>query len=536
MSDDLEEEMEEDHFADGEESDGPDDDDASVGYRALPSLDDMDEAADAEESEPSDYTQHLLLSYLVSAPELWVKCAPIIHADYFDPQYRPVVRNIGDHLKKYKDMPNPDIIHTETGVRLDIKDDAEKDATQTWVCDKVEEFCRTTAFHDFLVRSAEETETDKSRAAISALMAEAALIERISLTRNMGIEVHTGTVETLTESEKDDNITTGFSHMDKAFGGGLTMPSFNIVSCASGDGKSIFMQNMLVNYIEQGTNCIFYSLELEPSIVIKRFAAMMTETHIDQVYTHLDSIGHTMRTRGKTDGALWVKKFPMVGTSMSDIEAHFQELQMHTKLEFKAVAVDYIDIMDPKVKMDKSNIHIKDKLVSEEMNDWAHEQKVILWSASQQTKGAQDEKDPRQSGVSGGTPKISTCDNLIIGKRGEDDIEDERWWAHVQKARSSGANKTKIPLHWDSHTMRMRDGDLDKFKEANPKLFGFRRPTETNSNTPDLIKNDPLAQELGVTMAEKVEETGVSKKAVGAFKALRAMRHQQQDMQNDEAE
>ena len=531
MSDDLEEEMEEDHFTDGGDQDGPDEEEEA----RLPNLDDMDDMESEEESEPSDYTQHLLLSYLISAPELWVKCSPIINADYFDPQYRPVVKNIIEHLKKYKDMPTPDMIHTETGVRLEIKDDAEKESTQTYVCDKVEEFCRTTAFHDFLVRSAEETELDKSRATISSLMSEAANIEKISLTRNLGIEVHTGTVETLTRSEKDDNMPTGFSHMDTAFGGGLTCPSFNIVSCASGDGKSIFLQNMLVNYIEQGINSVFYSLELEPAIVIKRFAAMMTETHIDHVYSHLDTIGHSMRTRKKTDGALWVIKFPMVGTSMSDIEAHFQELEMHTKLNFGSVAIDYIDIMEPKAKIDKSNIHIKDKLVSEEMNDWAHEQKLLLWSASQQTKGAQDEKDPRQSGVSGGTPKISTCDNLIIGKRSEDDIEDERWWAHVQKARSSGANKTKIPLHWDSHTMRMRDGDLDKFKEANPKLFGFRRPTETKSKTPDLIKNDPLAQEQGIDLVEKPAETGVSKQVVQTFKDLRGLTHPQQDMKNDES-
>ena len=531
MSDDLEEEMEEDHFDNDGEPDGPEEEEAS-----LPDLDDMDDMDSAEESEPSDYTQHLLLSYLISAPELWVKCSPIIKSEYFDPQYRPVVTNISEHLKKYKDMPTPEMIHTETGVRLDLKGDAEKESTQTYVCDKVEEFCRTTAFHDFLVQSAEETESDKSRATISGLMQQAAQIEKISLTRNLGIEVHTGTVDILTRSEKDDNLTTGFSHMDTAFGGGLTCPSFNIVSCASGDGKSIFIQNMLVNYIEQGTNSVFYSLELEPAIVLKRFAAMMTETHIDTVYSHLDSIGHAMHTRKKTDGALWVIKFPMVGTSMADIEAHFQELEMHTKLKFGAVAVDYIDIMEPKAKIDKSNIHIKDKLVSEEMNDWAHEQKLILWSASQQTKGAQDEKDPRQSGVSGGTPKISTCDNLIIGKRSEDDIEDERWWAHVQKARSSGANKTKIPLHWDSHTMRMRDGDLDKFKDANPKLFGFRRPTETKSNAPDLIKNDPLAKEQGIDMVEKPPETGVSKKVVSTFTRLRAFQHPQQDMQNDEAE
>jgi hypothetical protein len=526
MTDELEHEMEENF---GDDNDGPDED-------QLPSLDDMDAAKESGTVEPSDYTQQLLLSYLISAPELWVKCAPIIDAKYFDPQYRPVIKNIAAHLKTYGDLPDTDMIHADTGVRLTLKDDADKPSRQESVCDRVEEFCRTTAFHDFLVSAAEETEEDGSRSTLSALMKKAAAIEGMSLTRNLGIEVHGGTVNILTKAEKDDNIPTGFRDMDHAFGGGLTRPSFNIVSCASGDGKSIYLQNQLVNYIEQGMNTIFYSLELEPAIVIKRFAAMMTNTSIDQIYSHLDTVGFAMRTRGKTDGELWVKKFPMVGTSMSAIAAHYQELTMHTKLQFGAVAIDYIDVMDPDEKIDKSNIHIKDKLVSEEMNDWTHKNSLILWSASQQTKGAQDEAAPRQSGVAGGTPKISTCDNLIIGKRNEDDTEDERWWAHIAKARSSGANKTKIPLHWDSQTMRMGDDDIEKFKEANPKLFGFKHSPSKKSDTSERIKNDPIAQELGVELAEKPAESGSGIKVVETLTKLRNFTHSQQDMKNDEAE
>jgi len=517
-------------FGETEDIDGPDSE--------LPSLDDMDAEQDTDTVEPSDYTQQLLLSYLISAPELWVKCAPLIDAKYFDPQYRPVINKITEHLKKYKDMPNPDIIHAATGVKLTFRDDAKEESRQSFVCDQVEEFCRTTAFHDFLVHASEVTASDRSRGTLASLMKDAANIERMSLIRNMGTEIHGGAVPILTRAEESDNQSTGFSHMDRAFSGGLTMPSFNIVSAASGDGKSIYLQNQIVNYVEQGRNCIFYTLELEPAIVIKRFSAMMTNTDIAQVYNHLDTIGHALHTRGKTDGDLWVVKFPMIGTSMSDIAAHYQELTMHTGLNFPCVAIDYIDIMEPDQKVDKSNIHMKDKFVSEEMNDWAHENNIILWSASQQTKGAQDEKDPRQSGVAGGAPKINTCDNLIIGKRSEDDHEDERWWAHVAKARSSGATKAKVPLHWDSRTQRMSDGDRDLFEKSNPKIFGFKRPAEeSRGRVNESVKNDPIVKELGIQVKEEEEKSGSSKNAVEAFAKLRSLHHPQQELvNNDETE
>ncbi len=528
MNDELDHELEE--FFAGDD-DGPDDDETKS---KLPNIDEMDEGADT--LEPSDYTQHVLLSYLVAAPELWVKCSPIIKAEYFDPQYRPVIAAIEKHLKQYGDMPNPDMLHMNTGVRLEGREDAAKDSRQEWVCDAVEEFCRTTAYQDHLLHAAEVTATDRSRETLGSLMKEAARIQQISLVRNLGVSVHTGTVEILSESEKHDNISTGFKLMDRAFSGGLTQPSLNIVSCASGDGKSIFMQNMLVNYIEQGRNAIFYTLELEPSIVLKRFAAMMTNTAIDLVYSHLDTVGNTLRTRGKTDGALWVKKFPMVGTTMADIAAHHIELEMHTGIEFPVVAIDYIDVMDPIERIDKANIHLKDKYVSEEMNDWAHDNMKIVWSASQQTKGAQDEKDPRQSGVSGGTPKVSTCDNLIIGKRNEDDIEDERWWGHVAKARSSGATKTKIPLHWHPQTMRMQDGDPDLFEESNPKLFNRKRGDKEadSSKVSEKIANDPLAKEQGATLKYNEPPSGKEMRVVDTLAKLRGMSHQQEEIQSDD--
>ena len=505
--------------------------DNGPGDNKLMDIDSMlaDKAADVE---PSDYSQSLLLSYLVSAPELWIKCAPIIQASYFDQEYQPVIKLVQEHLKKYKDMPSPDMIHSDTGVLLNKQEDAHKDSRQEWVCDQIEEFCRTTAFQDFLVNAAETVSTDRSRKTLANLMNQAASVERISLIRNLGVEVHTGSLAVLNDSKDNDSISTGYRHMDRAFGGGLTRPSFNIVSCASGDGKSIYMQNQLVNYIEMGMNCIFYTLELAPPTVIKRFAAMMTNTDIAEVYTHIDSVGHALYQRGKQEGSLWVIKFPMIGTTMADIAAHRLELSMHTGLEFQAMAIDYIDIMDPVETVDRSNIHMKDKFVSEEMNNWAHENELILWSASQQTKGAQDEKDPRQSGVSGGTPKINTCDNLIIGKRNEDDTEEERWWAHVAKARSSGAIKTKIPLYWNRKTMRMSDGNAKLFEESNPKLFNKKR-SEVENNDATTNSNDPIAKELGVNVTVAKPPTGTEKKIINTFARLRSLNHEQQELDND---
>lgn len=433
----------------------------------------IEEKEKVESSEPLEYNQHLLLSYLVSEQSLWITCAPIIEEEYFDTQYRPVIRNIKNHVKKYKEMPDMTMIHAETGVLLENPITHKlTDGRRQWVVDSVEEFCRSQAYYAHLLHAAEITQQDKSRETMAFLLKESQRINQISLTTNLGFEVHASAGKVITEAKDDENHTTGISFLDMAMSGGISTPSFNLISAASGDGKSIFMKNMAVYAAERGENVIYYSLELQPSIIMKRFAAIMTETDINLVSANIGSVAAKLKQRRKTDGDIYIVKYPISGTTVADLQAHHLELQMHTGKEFNFLCIDYIDLMTPIEKIDKSNIHLKDKFVSEEANDWAHDSKLVIWSAAQQTKGSQDERVGRQSSVSGGTPKINTCDNLIIGKRNDTDRETHTWWAHIGKNRDGAGTGRQVPLRWDPKTQLMANGSQLMFEESNGDLFG----------------------------------------------------------------
>ena len=474
----------------------------------LRDVDAMIEEQGSDDYVPSDYTQHLLLSHLVADPSMWITCAPLVKEEYFDKEFRPVIRRIHEHMKKYKDMPDPMMIHAETGVQLaDVGDKAGKESTQKWLSDSVEEHCRSQAYYDHLVKAADLIEGDKSRDAIAGLLKEAQAIASMSLHRDLGHEVHESIGDILTEAKQYDNISTGLTFLDMALSGGISRPSFNLVSAASGDGKSIFMMNMGMYAAERGENVVYYSLELQPNIIMKRYGAMMTDTDINSMYQNLDSVVYQMNRRKKTDGAMYVVRFPISGTTVADIQAHHLELTMQTGLYFGTICIDYIDLMNPVQQVDKANIHLKDKFVAEEINDWTHDNELITWSAAQQTKGAQDEKVARQSGVAGGAPKINTCDNLIIGKRSDEDKENETWWAHIEKNRDGAGTKRKVPLLWNSQTQKMTNGDRDLFEESCPDLFGHKRQPKSKEAdaATDRVRNDPLVKEMGVEVPEAKE-------------------------------
>ena len=150
--------------------------------------------------------------------------------------------------------------------------------------------------------------------------------------------------------------------------------------------------------------------------------------------------------------------------------------------------------MDSVRQVDDANIHLRDKYIAQELNDWMHQENLIGWSASQQIKGADDEKDARQSAVSGGTYKVNVCDNLIILKQTQEDREDERIWGHIAKARSSKGVNAKIPFKWNSDTLRMGNGDRQLFEEANPWLLTGKKLANAKQKT--VLDNDPIAREF----------------------------------------
>ena len=102
--------------------------------------------------------------------------------------------------------------------------------------------------------------------------------------------------------------------------------------------------------------------------------------------------------------------------------------------------------------------------------------------------------------------KVYACDNLLIGKRTDDDAMMQRIWAHCKKARSSGGINAAIPIFWDRKTQRMSDwrgpngndkgGDDSEFRRANPRMFGVA-PARNR------VEGDPVAAEMGVTLPEK---------------------------------
>jgi hypothetical protein len=465
--------------------------------------------SEEEAFEPSNYSQFMLIEYIASNPELWVMSAPIIKAEYFDPENRPTIKFIQKYWSDHSALPSKQVIRGATGVKLSTPDDAMEDHLVEHMSGVIETFCRSEALHIKLNEAADALAQHNHRLpadVINAVYKDMEEITRITLSRDLGFEVHESGNRILTKAKDNVGISTGLKLLDRALDDGVTRPSFNIVSGASGDGKSIWLQNMAANYSNMGHNVLFYTLELEPEIIEQRFAAIIGGVDIRTVFGDIGLASRRLKMAGKGKGKIFVKKFPMTGTTMADIAAHYNDITLKEGIKFGVVCIDYIDVLNPIENVDKGNIHLKDKYVSLEMNDFFHLNNIIGWSASQQIKGAQDEKGARQSGVSGGTDKVNTADNLFILKRTDENRAEQLLWIHIKKARSSGGINAQIPIHWDDPgTLRQSDGDIDLFEEANPFLAGKKTKDviESADEERSALANDAIFNESALQPAKR---------------------------------
>lgn len=456
-------------------------------------IEEPEEATPRAKRKPAETRDEMLLSYLLANPTLYVRAKPILKDEWFGSSYSPVARFVNEYFDEHHALPSALVVEGKTGVSLLQPKDAEKKDVMDFIAGEIEYFAQEKALNDLieaaLLRKDDSPRSKEEMAVLSQRMKE---ISHISMTNDLGSEVYRDYKEKLKKEQETSGIATGYKFIDELINGGVKRPSFNVISAGTGDGKSIMLANACVYHsLIHNKDVIYYTLENSEEVTHQRLVAIMTDLDINSLVRLSDQVDmkmYDLKSRG--GGRIFVKRFPIRGTTMTKIEAHYHELIAREKADIGMVALDYLDVMSPtdgKIKRD--DIATRDADIAQEVYEFAHANEQIVWSASQQTKGAEKEQGTFKSNVSGGTHKINAADFLVIAKRDEDESLISHIIFHIKKTRSSGALNARVPVYWDPHSQRQttREEDRELFEECNPKIFGKKEISR--------VKNDPLVKE-----------------------------------------
>lgn len=267
-------------------------------------------------------------------------------------------------------------------------------------------------------------------------------------------------------------------------------------------GKSLFLQNLALNWAYAGLNVIYFSIELGENLIATRVDSMVTGYNMKDVFKNIDKVSMAVTLTGKKSGDLKIKKYPEAGTTCNHLRAYLQEYIIQTGHKPDAILVDYLDILYPNnPKINPSDMFIRDKYVSEELRALAHEFDVVMATGSQLNRGAVSVAEYNHSHIAGGVSKINTADNVFGIIHGEHLKERGMYQLQMLKTRSSNATGRIIDLKYNVESMRITD--LPPENEDAAMLQST--PSSTLSS---LIKGKLSAQNNHVT--PKKEDLGTS--------------------------
>jgi archaellum biogenesis ATPase FlaH len=452
-------------------------------------------------NELKDYNedlQRLFLEFCATDPELFVRVKNIVKVEYFSRKLANVAKFMLEHSEEYNALPTIEQIQATCGVELKKVDIDERH--KNWFFDEFETFCRHKALELAIIQSADLLENgdygqveDKIKNAV-----------RIGLTKDLGTDYFLDPKSRLL-ALKDNNgtVSTGWSALDHKLYGGFNKGELNIFAGQSGAGKSLFLQNVALNWANVGMNVIYFTFELSEELSSMRVDSMSTGIASNEIFKKIDDIDLMVRMQGQKSGKFQLK-YISSGATVNDLRSYLKEYEVQTGTKPDCICVDYLDLLMPISKrVSPSDLFIKDKYVSEELRNLAVEHQIVLATASQLNRASVEETEFDHSHIAGGLSKIQTADNVIGIQTSRAMRERGRYLIQLMKTRSSGGVGTKINLAFNIDTLRITDLTEEQMAEDDNMTTANVASTikkRTSTITPKKPENQ------GAQVAEKVEQ------------------------------
>jgi replicative DNA helicase len=433
----------------------------------------------------SPEVQQLFLEIMMQDAQSFLRVQNIFNSENFDRHLKETAQFIYDHANEHKTLPDRAQIKAVTGVHLQEIPEL-NEGHLDWCLQEFEGFTRRKELERAILKSADLLEKGTYEP-VEKLIKDAV---QISLTKDLGtdyFEDPRGRLAALKDNNGQNS--TGWPALDKLLYGGFNRGELQIFAGGSGSGKSLFMQNLAVNWLEAGLNGVYITLELSEGLTAMRIDSMLTNTAAKQLFKDLDTVEMKVKMMKKKAGNLQIKYMPAQST-VNDIRAFCKELQIKTGRNIDFMCVDYLDLLMPvSAKVSPNDQFVKDKYVSEELRNLSREMNILFVTASQLNRSAVEEIEFDHSHIAGGISKINTADNVFGIFTSRAMRERGRYQIQAMKTRSSSGVGQKVDLEFDMESLRIRDlgedQDYQEFKKRSSSIYESIKSKSTMTSEED---------------------------------------------------
>ena len=418
--------------------------------------------------------ENTVLRNLLFNDEYCRKVLPFILPEYFDNLHERIVfEEINKFIVSYENLATKEVLLIEAEKRKDLNEDTYKsfcsfveNLTETqsdleWLIDTTETWCRDRAIYLALMESiqiADGGDNKRGRDAIPGILQEAL---SISFDEHIGhdlIEDYERRYDFYTR--KEEKLSFNLNFFDKITGGGLSKKTVFLIMSPPNAGKSLAMCSFASNFITQGKNVLYITMEMAEEKIAQRIDANLLNVNISQ----LDSLtkenfeSKIVKLAKKTQGKLIIKEYPTSSAHVGHFKALLNELALKKHFHPDAIFIDYLNICASSRYKANSGVNSYSyvKSIAEEIRALAVEYNVPIISATQ--SGRNTTTDPDMTDVSESFGVAATVDQMVaLIKTDELDQLGQVMFKQIRNRDNDVSKYKRFVVGVDKNKMRLFD-------------------------------------------------------------------------------
>lgn len=415
----------------------------------------------------------LILQNLFSYEDYSRAVIPHLKEEYFtDADEKQIYKTIDNYIETYNSLPSRDVILIELDSTKGVLSstieyfqqtftDNEKIHDHEWLIDKTEQFCQDMSLHNALKKSvniAQDDDSNLSKSAIPDILKEAL---SVSFDTQIGHDYMNEVDQRLEFYHEEENkMKFSLDAFNKITNNGMPNKSVMILMGGTGTGKSLFLTHLATDFMVDGKNVLYITLEMSEQKIEERIDANLLDIKItDLIGIDRKKYMAAVHKKHKASfGNIVTKEYPTAGAHAGHFRYLLNELRLKKDFKPDVIMIDYLNICaSSRVKSSQgANSYTIVKSIAEELRGLAIEFDVPVITATQTNRGGHRSSDAELTDISESFGSAATAD-VVLALIATDEL-DEIGQIGVKVVKNRyGPNGDLYKLNVDHEKMRLYD-------------------------------------------------------------------------------
>ena len=420
-------------------------------------------------------TEQLILENLIFNSEYASLVGVFLKPEYFKAYPEKIIfSEIQNHIQEYNKAPGVSALANIVSERDDLNEETFKNCLEVleslgkiksddseWLVHETEKWAKDAAIYNGIVDSIailEGKDKQTPKDAIPDMLTDALAV---SLDTSVGHNYIDDASDRWDYYHKrEQRYPFGIEMLDKITGGGISPKTLTVFLGGTGSGKTLVKTHLASQYIKQGFDVLYITLEMAQERIAERIDANLLDTDIDQIRllprdsfnAKIEKVMNSTRNFGR----LIIKEYPTSGAHVGNFRSLLRELKIKKRFVPQIIILDYLNICTSnRVKWTSNmNTYVYIKSIAEEIRGFAVESKVPVITSSQLNREGYMSSDPDLSNISESFGLPATAD-LMLAIVAKEDNGGQLMFKQLKNRYSDPTINAKFMLGMNKKRMRL---------------------------------------------------------------------------------